>query len=106
RAPRCADANRSSLLKQSCLHPATEEFDAFFGPGSITRHRAALQPAQNFRRVLRNVGLLPQIEGEPHRLAIHLSKERLDMRAETDSFRQLRHPYLGCLAHWCECRHS
>jgi NAD(P)-dependent dehydrogenase (short-subunit alcohol dehydrogenase family) len=61
------------------VDPAAEDGDTLGGPCSVARHRSGLESAEDGVGVGRDVVDRPEIEGEAHRFAVALAKQRLDV---------------------------
>src|SRR6266516_4727311 len=64
--------------------PGSERRDLLLWPGAVARHAARLEAFQDRVRVLADVGVLPQVEGEAHRLAVGAPEQRLDVLGVPD----------------------
>src|SRR6266536_3238477 len=81
-------ARRSWPTRKSGLHagfgPALEHGDLGGGPGAVAGHGSVLEPLQDAGGVGADVTGGPQVEGEAHRLAVPVTEQRPDVRAEAD----------------------
>ena len=69
---------------RSRLHPALKGGNLLVRPGAVAGHRAVPQAPQDRVTVAGDVVMRPEVEGEPHRPAVALTKERLDVLREAD----------------------
>jgi hypothetical protein len=79
-----ASAQHASSGGRSRLHPPLKGGNLILRPGAVAGHRAVPQAAQDRVTVPGDVVMRPQVEGEPHRPAVALTKERLDVSREAD----------------------
>src|ERR671936_2636006 len=80
-----------ALRRHAGLDPPAEESDPLRRPGAIAWHRTAFEPLQDVVRVAAHILVVPQVEGEIHRVAIHLSEQRLDVVFEAGRLRRACH---------------
>src|SRR5262245_21587083 len=80
--------------------PSTEDVYTFPWPCAVTGHRAVLQPAQHLGGMADDVGVVPQVEGEEHRLAITPPEQRPDVRLECNPLGRFRERRRTRLIRW------
>jgi hypothetical protein len=73
-----------ALNGRSGVDPVLEEGDPLFWPSAVAGHRAVTEAFQYGAAVSRDVVVRPEVERPFHRVAVALSKERLDVLVEAD----------------------
>jgi hypothetical protein len=76
---------KGGLLAWSSLRkPPSEDTHTIRRPRTVARHLAVFESGEDRGCVLGDVVKRPEVEVGPHRCAILLAKERLDISGETD----------------------